>query len=62
MLSTAGGLARVPFIKPMNRESITAIAKSVKGCVTAEEHSVIGGLGGAIAEAQYQEARDFRVM
>ncbi len=44
-------VVNVPSIKPMNRESIAAIAKSVKGCVTAEEHSVIGGLGGAIAEA-----------
>ncbi len=44
-------VVNVPSIKPMNQESIIAIAKSVKGCVTAEEHSVIGGLGGAIAEA-----------
>lgn len=44
-------VVNVPSIKPMNRESIAAIAKGVKGCVTAEEHSVIGGLGGAIAEA-----------
>ncbi len=44
-------VVNVPSIKPLNRESVIAIAKSVKGCVTAEEHSVIGGLGGAIAEA-----------
>ena len=44
-------VVNVPSIKPMNRDSIIAIAKSVKGCVTAEEHSIIGGLGGAIAEA-----------
>lgn len=44
-------VVNVPSIKPMNRDSIIRIAKSVKGCVTAEEHSVIGGLGGAIAEA-----------
>ncbi len=44
-------VVNVPSIKPMNRDSITAIAKSVKGCVTAEEHSVIGGLGAAVAEA-----------
>jgi transketolase len=45
-------VVNVPSIKPLNRESVIAIAKSVKkGCITAEEHSIIGGLGGAIAEA-----------
>ncbi len=44
-------VVNVPSIKPLNRESVIKIARSVKGCVTAEEHSVIGGLGGAIAEA-----------
>ncbi len=44
-------VVNVPSIKPMNRDSIIRIAKSVKGCVTAEEHSIIGGLGSAIAEA-----------
>lgn len=44
-------VVNVRSIKPLNRERIVEIAKSVKGCVTAEEHSVIGGLGGAIAEA-----------
>ena len=44
-------VVNVPSIKPMNREAIAALAKDVKGVVTAEEHSVIGGLGGAIAEA-----------
>jgi len=44
-------VVNVSSIKPLNRESVIKIAKSVKGCVTAEEHSVVGGLGGAIAEA-----------
>lgn len=45
-------VVNVPSIKPLNAQSVAAIAKSVKkGIVTAEEHSVIGGLGGAIAEA-----------
>ena len=44
-------VVNVPSIKPLNRDSVIKIARSVKGCVTAEEHSVIGGLGGAIAEA-----------
>ncbi|MCR4909144.1 MAG: transketolase family protein [Lachnospiraceae bacterium] len=44
-------VVNVRSIKPLNRESVIDIAKSVKGCVTAEEHSIIGGLGGAISEA-----------
>ena len=44
-------VVNVPSIKPLNRDSVAAIAKSVKGVVTAEEHSIIGGLGSAIAEA-----------
>lgn len=44
-------VVNVSTIKPMNKESIEKLAKGCKGVVTAEEHSVIGGLGGAIAEA-----------
>lgn len=44
-------VVNVRTIKPLNREKVVEIARSVKGCVTAEEHSIIGGLGGAIAEA-----------
>lgn len=45
-------VVNVPSIKPLCRKCVTEIAKSVKkGCVTVEEHSIIGGLGSAIAEA-----------
>ncbi|MBP5595240.1 MAG: transketolase family protein [Pseudobutyrivibrio sp.] len=44
-------VVNVCSIKPLNKEKVIEIANSVKGVVTAEEHSVIGGLGGAIAEA-----------
>ena len=43
-------VVNVSSIKPIDKKSVISIAKSVKGCVTAEEHSVIGGLGSAIAE------------
>lgn len=43
-------VVNVSSIKPMNRERILELSADVKGVVTAEEHSVIGGLGGAIAE------------
>ena len=38
-------------IKPLDTELITASARRTGAVVTAEEHSVIGGLGGAVCEA-----------
>ncbi|MGN0422810.1 MAG: transketolase family protein [Lachnospiraceae bacterium] len=37
-------------IKPIDAEMILAMNEKCKGIVTAEEHSVIGGLGSAVAE------------
>lgn len=37
-------------IKPIDEEAIIRAAKETKGIVTAEEHTVLGGLGGAVAE------------
>lgn len=37
-------------IKPLDVDIVIKAAKETKGIVTAEEHSVIGGLGGAVAE------------
>ena len=37
-------------IKPLDREAVVAAAAETKAIVTVEEHSVIGGLGGAVAE------------
>ena len=38
-------------VKPLDVESILESARETGAIVTAEEHSVIGGLGGAVAEA-----------
>lgn len=43
-------VVNVSTIKPMNEEAILALVKDAKAVVTAEEHSVIGGLGSAIAQ------------
>jgi transketolase len=45
-----GKLINIFSIKPMDVDFINNIASNVKGIVTVENHSVIGGLGGAIAE------------
>jgi transketolase len=37
-------------IKPLDKYAVLTAAKETKFIVTAEEHSVIGGLGGAVAE------------
>lgn len=41
-------------IKPLDIEIIKKAASETKGIVTAEEHSVIGGLGSAVAETAAQ--------
>lgn len=38
-------------LKPFDEEMVRKTAGEVKGIVTAEEHSVIGGLGSAVADA-----------
>jgi len=38
-------------IKPLDRDLVLKAAEETGAIVTAEEHSVIGGLGGAVAEA-----------
>ncbi|WP_319370110.1 transketolase family protein [uncultured Ilyobacter sp.] len=40
----------VGTIKPLDKETILKAAQETKFIVTAEEHSVIGGLGGAVSE------------
>ena len=45
-----GKLINIFSIKPIDNELIKKIANEVKVIVTVENHSVIGGLGGSIAE------------
>lgn len=43
-------------IKPLDEDIIVKAAKETRGIITAEEHSVIGGLGSAVAEIVVQKA------
>ena len=43
-------LVHVPTLKPIDVNGIVAAAKKTGRVLTTEEHSIIGGLGGAIAE------------
>ncbi len=44
------GVINMASIKPLDEETVLAAAKSSGLIITAEEHSVIGGLGGAVCE------------
>jgi transketolase len=43
-------LYNVPTLKPIDEKMVKDAVNGVKGVVTAEEHSIIGGLGSAICE------------
>lgn len=45
----------VHTIKPLDKETILRSVRKTRKVITAEEHSVIGGLGGAIAELLAEE-------
>ncbi|MDC0965255.1 transketolase family protein [Candidatus Thioglobus sp.] len=54
LLMSEGVSARVvnmSTIKPIDSELLTQCAKETGAIVTAEDHSIIGGLGGAVAES-----------
>ncbi|HOK29155.1 MAG: transketolase family protein [Dictyoglomi bacterium] len=43
-------VVNVSTVKPLKKDEVLKYIKGVKGIVTAEEHSIIGGLGSAIVE------------
>lgn len=44
-------LVHVPTIKPLDVDAVVAAAEKTGLVLTSEEHTIVGGLGGAIAEA-----------
>jgi transketolase len=44
-------VVNAPVIKPFDAETVVAACRSTRAVVTTENHSVIGGLGSAVAEA-----------
>lgn len=51
-----GKLLNIFSIKPIDSELINEVASTVKGIVTLENHSILGGLGGGIAEIIAQKS------
>jgi len=57
-LASRGIQARVlnmHTIKPLDREAVVQAAKETGAIVTVENHTIIGGLGGAVAETLCEE-------
>ena len=50
------GVINMSTIKPLDADAVIAAAKRCGAIVTAEEHSIIGGLGGAVAEVIAESA------
>ncbi|MGI6685711.1 MAG: transketolase family protein [Bacillota bacterium] len=46
----SAGVINIHTIKPIDKDTIIEMARKTGAVVTAEEHSVIGGLGSAVAE------------
>ena len=51
----AAHLVHVPTLKPIDANGIVAAAKKTGRVLTTEEHNIIGGLGGAVAEILGQQ-------
>jgi len=51
----SAGVVNVPVIKPIDRATVARVAANVRAVVTAENHTVIGGLGSAVAEVLAEE-------
>jgi transketolase len=47
---TSATVLHCPTIKPFDRETLVALARTHKAVVTCEEHQSHGGLGGIVAE------------
>ncbi len=55
------GLVDMPTIKPLDRDAILAVANESAALMTVEEHNVLGGLGGAVAEVLTDEGAAVRL-
>ncbi len=47
---TSASVLHVPTLKPLDADAIVALAERTGRIVTAEDHSIVGGLGSAVAE------------
>jgi transketolase len=57
----SAAVLHVPTLKPFNAEAVAQFAAPFKTVVTIENHSIIGGLGSAVAEAVAERGLRWRV-
>ena len=53
-------LISMPFVKPIDREAVLSAASETRALFTVEEHSLIGGLGSAVAEVLAESGKPVR--
>src|SRR4029077_11739508 len=62
--AVSAAVLHMPTLKPFDAETFLAQAAPVDAIVTIEEHTIVGGLGGAIAEivaeAGFEPAKRFK--
>jgi len=51
----SAAVVNVPTVKPLDHDTVRQVAAICGACVSVEEHSVLGGLGSAIAESLSQQ-------
>jgi transketolase len=51
----ACGVVNASTVKPIDREAVIEHTRGVRAIVTAEEHTIIGGLGASVVEALRKE-------
>lgn len=56
------GLVDMHTIKPLDREAVMAAARKSRIILTVEEHTILGGLGGAVAEVMAEEGGGARLV
>ncbi len=56
------GLIDMPTIKPLDEEAILAAAGRARIVLTLEEHNILGGLGGAVAEVMAESGARARLV
>jgi transketolase len=65
MLNAAGhsvGMIDMATVKPLDREAVLRAAARSRVLMTVEEHNVLGGLGGAVAEVLTEEGCGVRLV
>jgi transketolase len=57
----AARVINISTLKPINKEDIISIAKNYNKIITVEDHSIIGGLGSAVADILIQNYSDVKM-